>query len=132
VTLLSTAALATLDPQRISDPTIAALTGRTLHRTLTAYAPTADGATQATVVGDLATDTGKPSEDLKTWRFTLRDDATWQDGSAVTCEDVKHGVARTFACHSALPGRSLDLSRSLCHDAGVRGRASSLRPGRVV
>lgn len=127
VTLLSTAAIATLDPQRISDPTIAALTGRTLHRTLTAYAPTADGATQATVVGDLATDTGKPSEDLKTWRFTLRDDATWQDGSAVTCEDVKHGVARTFAT-DVVTGGGTDALAVLAIPRSPDGRSTYLGP----
>ena len=31
------------------------------------------------------------------WTFTLRDGIKWQDGSAVTCDDVKYGVSRTFA-----------------------------------
>ena len=29
--------------------------------------------------------------------FTIRDGATWEDGSPVTCEDVKYGVSRVFA-----------------------------------
>ncbi|MGB9375498.1 MAG: ABC transporter substrate-binding protein [Jiangellales bacterium] len=46
---------------------------------------------------DLATDTGRPNDDATAWEFTLRDDATWEDGSAITCEHVAYGVSRTFA-----------------------------------
>jgi peptide/nickel transport system substrate-binding protein len=31
------------------------------------------------------------------WTFTLRKDATWQDGKPVTCADVKYGISRTYA-----------------------------------
>ena len=31
------------------------------------------------------------------WSFTLREGVTWQDGSPVTCEDVRYGVSRSFA-----------------------------------
>lgn len=127
LTLLSTGAIPTLDPQRISDPTVAALTGRTLHRTLTAYAPVTGDATQPDLVGDLAADTGKPSEDLKTWRFTLRDDATWQDGAKVTCEDVKHGVARTFAT-GVVTGGGTDALAALDIPRSPDGRSTYLGP----
>ncbi len=33
----------------------------------------------------------------KTWAFTLRDGVKWEDGSDVTCADIKYGVSRTFA-----------------------------------
>ncbi|MGN6330281.1 MAG: ABC transporter substrate-binding protein [Motilibacteraceae bacterium] len=46
---------------------------------------------------DLATDTGTASDGGRTWTFTIRDGATWEDGTAVTCADVKYGVSRTFA-----------------------------------
>ena len=45
----------------------------------------------------MATDTGTHNAAATQWSFTLRDGVTWQDGSPVTCEDVKYGVSRTFA-----------------------------------
>lgn len=127
ISLLSASAMPTLDPQRIGDPTVAALVGRTLHRTLTAYAPYADGKTQADLVGDLATDTGTASEDLRTWSFTLRPGVTWEDGSPVTCEDVKHGVARTFAT-DVVTGGSTDALAVLAIPRTPEGRSTYLGP----
>ena len=70
--------------------------GSYLNRTLTAYdrAPGKDG---SSVVADLATDTGTATNENKTWEFTLRDGVSFEDGSAVTCADIKYGVSRTFA-----------------------------------
>lgn len=85
------------DPQRIGTREEAAFAERVFVRTLTAYAPSTGTEGDAVLVGDLATDTGRPSADLRTWSFTLRDGVTWQDGSPVTCEDVRYGVSRTFA-----------------------------------
>ncbi|MFM6971687.1 MAG: ABC transporter substrate-binding protein [Rhodoluna sp.] len=70
--------------------------GSYLQRTLTAY-DRAPGAAGSAVVPDLATDTGTASNGNKTWEFTLRDGSTFEDGSAITCEDIKYGVSRTFA-----------------------------------
>ncbi|MEO6790303.1 MAG: ABC transporter substrate-binding protein [Ornithinibacter sp.] len=89
--------VATWDPQRIASREDMAFAGRVFVRTLTAYAPSTDPEKQARLVGDLATDTGTPGPDLKTWSFTLRDGLTWQDGSALTCADVAYGISRTFA-----------------------------------
>jgi peptide/nickel transport system substrate-binding protein len=49
----------------------------------------------------------KPSEDLKTWRFTLAKGATFHDGTPVTAEDVVFSLKRlraTPAGASRLPG----------------------------
>jgi peptide/nickel transport system substrate-binding protein len=94
---LSLGPVSSWDPQRIATREDMAFAGRVFARTLTAYAPSTDVSAQAGLVGDLATDTGTPSEDLRSWTFTLRDDVTWQDGSPVTCEDVAYGISRTFA-----------------------------------
>lgn len=94
---LSLGPVSTWDPQRIASRSDMAFAGRVFARTLTAYAPSTDPETQAELVGDLATDTGKPSDDLKSWAFTIREDARWQDGTPVTCEDVAYGISRTFA-----------------------------------
>ena len=84
------------DPNRNYTGQHIAWFGSYMHRTLTAYAR-AEGSAGSAVVADLATDTGRASNGNKTWEFTLRDGSTFEDGSAVTCEDVKYGVSRTFA-----------------------------------
>jgi peptide/nickel transport system substrate-binding protein len=84
------------DPNRNYTGLHIAWFGSYMHRTLTAYDRKA-GAEGSTVVPDLATDTGRASNGNKTWEFTLRDGVTFEDGSAITCEDVKYGVSRTFA-----------------------------------
>jgi peptide/nickel transport system substrate-binding protein len=84
------------DPQRNYTGMHIAWFGSYMHRTLTAY-DRAPGAAGSAVVPDLATDTGKASNDNKTWEFTLRDGVTFEDGTAITCEDIKYGVSRTFA-----------------------------------
>ncbi len=94
----------TWDPQRIASRDDAAFAGRVFARTLTAYAPNTDPGQQSRLVGDLATDTGTPSKDLKTWSFTLRDGLAWQDGSPLTCEDVAYGISRTFATDAVSGG----------------------------
>ena len=85
------------DPQRNWTGEDLAFTSAYLNRTLTSYKYSTDPAEANTLVADLATDTGTPSEDASSWQFTIRDGATWEDGSPVTCEDVKYGVSRTFA-----------------------------------
>jgi peptide/nickel transport system substrate-binding protein len=84
------------DPSRNYTGQHIAWFGSYMHRTLTAYAR-AEGAAGSAVVADLATDTGRSSNGNKTWEFTLRDGSTFEDGSSITCADIKYGVSRTFA-----------------------------------
>jgi peptide/nickel transport system substrate-binding protein len=86
-----------LDPQRNYTGEDLALSSAYFARTLTAYKMSPDGTKSGELVGDLATDTGKASDGGKTWAFTLRDGVKWEDGSDVTCADIKYGVSRTFA-----------------------------------
>lgn len=51
----------------------------------------------AEVVPDLATDTGTPSEDGRTWTFTLKEGLLFEDGSPITSESVKYGIERSFS-----------------------------------
>ena len=85
-----------MDPQRNYTGQDLAFAGTYMHRTLTAYAP-ASGAAGTELVADLATDLGTPSADLTDWSFTLRDGVTFEDGTPITCEEVKYGVSRTYA-----------------------------------
>ena len=85
-----------LDPQRNYTGQDLAFSVTYLTRSLVSY-NTASGAAGTELVADLATDTGTPSEDLKTWTFTLRDGITFEDGSPITCAEVAYGVSRSYA-----------------------------------
>jgi len=65
-------------------------------RTLVAYNPV-PGAAGANLVPDLATNTGIPSNNAKTWKFTLRPGTKFEDGTPITCEHVQYGTSRVFA-----------------------------------
>ncbi|PSJ24766.1 peptide ABC transporter substrate-binding protein [Streptosporangium nondiastaticum] len=65
-------------------------------RTLITSKPAAGGES-TTLVPDLATDTGKVSDDKKTYTFTLRPGVTWEDGQPVTAQQIKYGIERTWA-----------------------------------
>jgi peptide/nickel transport system substrate-binding protein len=93
--------IATWDPQLMYVGPESFFAQRTFVRTLTAYGT---GANQREVVGDLATSPGTPSRGGRTWTFTLRDGIAWEDGSPVTCEDIRHGVARTFDRNTHIAG----------------------------
>jgi peptide/nickel transport system substrate-binding protein len=84
----------TLDPTGAWSAPGNAIQGSLVSRSLTQYARSADG--QAVLVPDLATDLGRPNADFTEWTFTIRDDATWEDGSAVTAEEVAFGICRSL------------------------------------
>jgi peptide/nickel transport system substrate-binding protein len=86
-----------LDPQRINYGEPLAFAGSFLQRTLTSYAYSADPGQANSLVPDLATDTGTRNGDATRWSWRLQDGLMWEDGSELTCEDVKYGVSRTFA-----------------------------------
>lgn len=56
-----------------------------------------DGAAGAEVVPDLATDTGRPSENATVWTYTLKKGLKYEDGTAITSADIKYGIERSFA-----------------------------------
>ncbi|SEM23391.1 ABC transporter substrate-binding protein [Streptacidiphilus jiangxiensis] len=69
---------------------------RLLFRTLTTRqsVPGVDG---TKVVPDLATDTGKPSENATVWTYHLKAGLKFADGTPITSADVKYGVERSFS-----------------------------------
>ena len=98
-----------LDPQRNYTGSDLAFAGSTMQRTLVSYAfaPGSDG---SQLVADLATDIGTPTEGGKVWTFTLRDGATYEDGSAVTCADIAYGTSRVFATDIIVDGPTYAIS----------------------
>jgi peptide/nickel transport system substrate-binding protein len=80
------------DPTRIYDTAMGNF-GRLISRSLTGIQQ--NGSVQK-LVGDLAADTGKPSNGAKTWTFKLRSGIKWEDGVDVKCADVVYGISRSF------------------------------------
>jgi peptide/nickel transport system substrate-binding protein len=71
------------------DPTDGwSVTGNSIQQALTSRSLTQYARDEKTgemvLVPDLATDLGTPNEDFTEWKFTIRDDATWEDGKPVT------------------------------------------------
>ncbi|RKE20964.1 ABC transporter substrate-binding protein [Streptomyces sp. TLI_171] len=84
-----------LDPGQIYVNEYQAL-AQLYSRSLTGYKT--DPATGKTIlVGDLATDTGKLSDEGKTWTYTLKDNLKFEDGTPITSKDVKYGIERLYA-----------------------------------
>jgi len=99
-----------LDPQRNYTGEDLAFASGYLNRTLNSYKYSTDQNTANTITPDLATDTGTPNEDATSWSWTLKDGVKWEDGTDVTCEDVKYGVSRTFATDIITDGPTYAIS----------------------
>ncbi|MEO7060065.1 MAG: ABC transporter substrate-binding protein [Lapillicoccus sp.] len=95
-----------LDPQQSYVGADLEFANRVYARSLTTYSSGKD----PKLVPDLATDTGTMTDSGKTWSFTLVDNAKWQDGQAVKCDDVKYGISRTFATDVISNGPTYILS----------------------
>src|SRR5687768_10062941 len=78
------------------------------HRSLTQYKRGEDG--QPVLVPDLAVDLGQPNEDYTEWTFTIRDDATWEDGKPVTAEEVAWGIQRSLDAETFPAGPGAEYS----------------------
>jgi peptide/nickel transport system substrate-binding protein len=84
-----------LSPQMIYVGTILDYS-QLFHRTLTGYIQNSEkGPIQ--LVGDLATNAGKTTDNGKTWTYTLRDGIKFDDGSPITSKDVAYGIALSFS-----------------------------------
>lgn len=86
-----------VDPQRVYTGEDLAFFGGLTMRSLVSYIYSADPKQGTSITPDMATDLGTATDGGKTWAFTLRDGVTWQDGTDVTCADLKYGASRTFA-----------------------------------
>ncbi len=95
--ILSGTATEHWDPQRVYVGVNIAAGNRMFTRTLTTFGPVAKDGDVPELIADAATDTGTVSADGKEWKFTIKDGIKWEDGQAVTCEDFRYGISRTFA-----------------------------------
>jgi peptide/nickel transport system substrate-binding protein len=99
-----------LDPQRVYVGRDITNLSRTVYRQLVGFPISTDPKTADTPVPDLATDTGTATDGAKTWSFTLKDGVKWQDGTPITCEDLKYGASRAFATDVITGGPNYILS----------------------
>jgi peptide/nickel transport system substrate-binding protein len=95
-TVLTNQVPATLDPTRAYYVDSTAILSDLVLRSLTQYAYD-EKTNDMQLIPDMATDLGKPSEDNKSWTFTLRDGLKYEDGTPVKAEDVAYAVKRSFA-----------------------------------
>jgi len=95
-TVLTNQVPATLDPTRAYYTDSTAILSDLVLRSLTQYAYDADS-NDMQLIPDMATDLGRPSQDNKSWTFTLRDGLKYEDGTPVKAEDVAYAVKRSFA-----------------------------------
>ena len=82
------------------------------HRALTQYARDNESG-EMILVPDLATDLGSPNEDFTEWTFTIRDDATWEDGKPITAEEVAWGIERSLDSEAFPSGPGTEYSTTL-------------------
>jgi len=112
VNVLMSSDFATLDPGN-SNYVQTANVGQLYYRTLTMAKESAGQPPE--IVPDLATDTGKASEDGLTWTFTLKDGLKYEDGTPITAQDIKYGVERTYA-RDVYTQAPQELNSALTHD----------------
>lgn len=84
-----------LDPAR-TYPAETIAFERLIYRTLTTYAPVGSGRQGTEVIGDLATGTGTPSNNAKTWTFQLKKGLRLETGETITCDNIKRNIGRSF------------------------------------
>ncbi|MFJ4522213.1 ABC transporter substrate-binding protein [Streptomyces sp. NPDC088810] len=94
ITVYQEPGLTHLDPGQIyvSD---AGQVANLLFRRLTQFREDDKG--NVSVVGDLATDSGKSTDGGKTWSFTLKDGIKDEKGNPLTSADIRHTIERQYA-----------------------------------
>ncbi len=72
------------------------------------------------LVPDLAKGLAEVSDDGKTYTYHLKDGVTWEDGKAVTSEDIKYGIERQWA-QDVLSGGPVYVKNVLDPDGKYKG-----------
>ncbi|MFD3943465.1 ABC transporter substrate-binding protein [Streptomyces sp. NPDC058579] len=88
------------------------------------------GAASTELVSDLATDTGKVSEDGLTYTFTLKDGVTWEDGKPITSKDIKYGIERIWA-QDVISGGPIYLQQVLDPKGEYKGPYKDTTPDKL-
>ena len=94
-------------------------------RSLTQYAYD-ERTGDAVLVPDLATDLGTPNDDYTEWAFTLRDGVRYENGAAVTVEDIGFAIDRSFD-RATFPGGASYSTRYFLNGDTYEGPYSDAR-----
>lgn len=92
LTVLTSQSSLSLDPA--TSQSLPTTTTGLVHRRLTTWKVTKG---KTTVVPDLATSTGTPSQQGKVWTYHLKKGLRFSNGQPITSQDVKWGIERSFA-----------------------------------
>jgi peptide/nickel transport system substrate-binding protein len=93
ITILSSADFDRFDPQADYRGDGIMVTNQLVARSLTGYYE--DG-NSVRLTGDLATTTGEQTNSCRNWKYTLRDNVKFEDGTAITSKDIAYGISRSF------------------------------------
>jgi peptide/nickel transport system substrate-binding protein len=111
--------LTTMDPTEAYYLDTSSILSSLVVRSLTQYAY--DPKTKDMIlVPDLATDLGTPSNNFKTWKFTLRSGIKFENGQPVTAQDMKYGIERSFD-RSTFPGGAQYSNQYFLHGDTYKG-----------
>ena len=91
--LTNTGLTTTIDPAEAYYLDTMSVDSQLLTRSLTQYRYD-PAKKQMVLVPDLATDLGQHNDDYTKWTFTIRDGVKFEDGSAVTAQDIAWGMQR--------------------------------------
>lgn len=80
----------------------------------------APGEESTELVPDLATAKAEVSDGGKSYKYTLKDDVTWEDGKPVTSKDIKYGIERIWA-QDVIAGGPIYLQQVLDPDGKYKG-----------
>ncbi|NUK82862.1 ABC transporter substrate-binding protein [Streptomyces lunaelactis] len=98
-------------------------------RQLVSFKPEA-GQASTELVPDLATANAEISDGGKTYKYTLKDGVTWEDGSPVTSQDIKYGIERTWA-QDVISGGPVYLSQVLDPKTEYKGPYKDTTPDKL-
>jgi peptide/nickel transport system substrate-binding protein len=93
LTIYSSATSQVFDPA--TSQSLAITSQGLVHRRLTTW--DIEPGQEPKVVPDLATNTGVPSQGGRVWTYTLKKGLELSNGDAITSQDIKYGLERSFA-----------------------------------
>ncbi|RSS84211.1 ABC transporter substrate-binding protein [Streptomyces sp. WAC06614] len=98
-------------------------------RQLVSFKP-APGSGSVELVPDLAAGKAEISDGGKVYKYTLKDNVTWEDGSPITAQDIKYGIERTWA-QDVIAGGPVYLQQTLDPDKTYPGPYKDTAPDKL-
>ncbi len=119
VTVLSASGLTTMDPTEAYYVNTGSILSGLVTRSLTQWSYDKKSG-EMILIPDLATDLGTPNKDFTQWTFTMRKGVKYENGQAVTPQDIKYGIERSFD-RSTFPGGATYSNDFFLHGDTYKG-----------